>query len=332
VTPISLDGVPRGNAIVGLTTDTQGNFYFASNRTNAIYKVTPAGSARIFAQDQTVLCCELAGLAADPDTGALVVANRPGQIVHVAFDGSFANVERPSVHSGSNGLYALIAETHGALSHLAGGDVWTTAFFAINEGDAPAHFSVFFYNDAGAVATFPFGGSIGTPAALRDTVPAHGMNYYEAANPTGPLSVVWGLISADPTITIQSAFREHNANGSYYEAGVAAAAGSKEFVIPFDASTFAATGAPIYTGFAIANQDPATTANVVCVAADQTGTVIPNGLTVPPLSPLGHYANFVFPTLSGKRGTLDCTSNTIVSAIALRALGTAFSSLPVMYR
>ena len=50
----------------------------------------------------------------------------------------------------------------------------------------------------------------------------------------------------------------------------------------------------------------------------------------PTLNLLGHYANYLFPSLMGKRGTLDCNADTLVSAIALRFIGDAFSTLPVI--
>jgi len=69
------------------------------------------------------------------------------------------------------------------------------------------------------------------------------------------------------------------------------------------------------------------------VARDQGGTVIANAVPIPAVNPLGHWANSLFPALTGKRGTLDCSADTLVSAIALRVIGTgAFSSLPVIVK
>ena len=42
---------------------------------------------------------------------------------------------------------------------------------------------------------------------------------------------------------------------------------------------------------------------------------------------------YAIPALTGKRGTLDCTADTLISAIALRFIGTdAFSTLPVIVK
>ncbi len=102
-------------------------------------------------------------------------------------------------------------------------------------------------------------------------------------------------------------------------------------MIPFDATTFAPLGVPLATAFAIVNLDPNNAANVVCVARNQSGTSILNAVPVPPVSPLGHWANFDFPALVGIRGTIDCTANTIVTAVAFRFIGTTvFSTLPVL--
>jgi hypothetical protein len=119
-------------------------------------------------------------------------------------------------------------------------------------------------------------------------------------------------------------------NGTFYEAAVPATPGGvNEVVFPFDATAFAATGQPLVTGVAIANLNTFT-ANITCVASDQNGIVIPNAVQIPALPPLGHWAGYQFPALTGQRGTVDCTSNTNISAIALRALGSALSSLPVV--
>jgi len=81
------------------------------------------------------------------------------------------------------------------------------------------------------------------------------------------------------------------------------------------------------------NLHPGASAHVACTARDQTGTEIPNALTIPTLNPLGHFAGDLFPALTGKRGTLDCRADTMLSAIALRAIGTdAFSALPVIVK
>jgi len=133
---------------------------------------------------------------------------------------------------------------------------------------------------------------------------------------------------------IQALFREA-AGTQYFEAAVPSNTGSKEFEIPFDATTFAATSDPFYTGFAIANLDAATAATIACTARDPIGTLIPNAFTAatgpPQLAASGHWAGYLFPALAGKRGTIDCVSNTTIAATALRFIGTnAFSSLPVI--
>ncbi len=141
----------------------------------------------------------------------------------------------------------------------------------------------------------------------------------------------WGQITLDTSVTAQAVFRRAAANATYYEAAVPMGYAYSGFVIPFDATAFAPTGAPLYTGFAIANLNPMGAAHVVCTARDQSGAVIPNALTIPTLNPMGHYADYLFPALTGKRGTLECYADSLVSAIALRFIGTdAFSTLPVI--
>ncbi len=58
----------------------------------------------------------------------------------------------------------------------------------------------------------------------------------------------------------------------------------------------------------------------------------PNAITVPALNTVGDTGpNYLFPALDGQRGTLDCSANTKIGAMGVRALGTnAISSLPVV--
>jgi hypothetical protein len=214
-----------------------------------------------------------------------------------------------------------------SLPHFAAGSSWTTGIFVINTGTQAANFSLAFFDDTGSPISLPF--AAGSTNTLAGAVPAQGSAYYEASDPAGALVSGSARITSDPSIVVQALFR-NNDDGTYYEAAVPSTIGSNEFLIPFDATTFTATGAPLYTGFAIANLG-SSPANVTCTARTSAGVVIPNGLTVPALPPLGHWANYLFPGLTGQRGTLDCKSNTAIAAVALRFIGTnAFSSLPVI--
>jgi hypothetical protein len=224
-------------------------------------------------------------------------------------------------------LNVTAAATPSALPHFAAGDTWTTGFFVINTGSQPAQFSIAFHDDHGNLIGLPFSG--GSASTLSGTVPAQGSAYYEAADPQTQLVSGWGQIIADPSIVVQALFRD-DSNGTYYEAAVPSMSGTHEFLLPFDATTFAANGSPFFTGFAIANLDQVA-ANVTCTSRTSGGAVIPNAVLVPALSPLGHWAGFSFLPLTGQRGTIDCVSNTNIAATALRFIGaSAFSSLPVI--
>ena len=219
------------------------------------------------------------------------------------------------------------------LPHLAFGNEWTTALFATNSDTQAQPFSVAFYGYDGSSQALPFGGGLGNLSTLSGSVPAQGANYYEAASLAWPTTGAWGLATADVSVTLLGLFRRAPAEGNFYEAGVAASGGYSSFLIPFDATTFTPASASFYTGFAISNLNPSVSAHVTCVARDQTGTVIPGAVSVPTLVPLGHWADYLFPALAGKRGTLDCRGDTLVSAVALRVIGTsAFSSLPVIVK
>jgi hypothetical protein len=216
-----------------------------------------------------------------------------------------------------------------SLPHFAAGGSFVTGIYVVNSGSLAANFSINFYDDSGMPAVLPFT-SGASASMLAATIPAKGAAYYEAGHPQDPLLTGSAVLTAGSEITAQALFRRQTPDGNYFEAAVPSSAGSFEFEIPFDATTFPANGAPIYTGIAIANLDPVNAANVTCLSRDTLGNVIPNAVTVPALNPLGHWANFLFAALAGIRGTLDCSSNTRIGAIGVRALGASISSLPVI--
>ena len=216
------------------------------------------------------------------------------------------------------------------LPHFAVGASFVSDFYVVNSSNAAAKFSIAFHDDSGSPVTVPFGAS-GNISTLTGSIPAKGSGFYEAGTPQGTLVGGSALITSDPGITVQALFRRLGSDGSYYEAAVPASSGSKEIQVPFDDTTFSANGSQIYTGLAIANLDAANAANVSCTAKDSGGNVIPSAIPAQMLNPLGHWAGYLFQPLLGLRGTLDCTSNTEIGAIGIRALGAnALSSLPII--
>jgi hypothetical protein len=220
-----------------------------------------------------------------------------------------------------------------ALTHVAYGGGWTTDLVAIGSGANASSYSVGFHGDSGAAVALPFTGGLGDLSTLTDTVPAQGRKDYAAANPALSDQGGWGLASTDGSLAMQAVFRRHTPDDKYYEAAVPTSGGYSRFMVPFDATTFAPTGAEMFTGFAIDNLNPSETAHITCTARDHTGTIVPGAVTIPSLGPLGHYTGFAFPLLAGKRGTFDCSADTLLSALALRTIGgDAFSTLPVIVK
>ena len=240
----------------------------------------------------------------------------------------------PDAFSGSIQFTAQVFSALGApsnvLPHFATGGGFVTDLIVVNNSSQAAQFSINFYNDAGSPASLPFNG-LGSLSTLTDALPGFGTGFYEAGNAQSALQAGWGLIKADPSITIQALFRNRTADGTYFEAAVPAYAASNGFRIPFDATSFPPTGEPLYTGFAVVNLDGKNPATVTCTARDFRGNVIPNAITVPGINPLGHWANYLFPALTGVRGTIECTSANTIAGLGLRFIGTdAFSSLSVV--
>lgn len=221
-----------------------------------------------------------------------------------------------------------------ALPHLAFGGGWTTGLSVINTGASPGNFLLAFYGDSGVPASLPFTGGLGNLSSISDSVAAGGSKSYEAENPSLPEQGAWALATFPAEVTVHALFRRRTPQNLFYEAAVPASLGYSSFSLPFDATTFAATGAPMFTGIAIANLNPSQVAQVTCIARDAAGAVISsNAIPAPALNPMGHWAGYNFPALSGRRGTLECNASTLVSAIALRFLGyEAFSTLPVVVK
>ena len=253
-----------------------------------------------------------ANLTANPGTFNVTVQNAGGQSVSAPVAFTVTTVGGGNVSAG--------------LAHYAVGSNWTTALFIVNTGATTANYAVSFYDDNGSPAILPF--TSGPTNRLAGSLPPYGSLYVEASNPNGALISGWGQISADSSITIQSLFRS-TINNTRYEGAVGSSTGIRAFELPFDVTNFSAN-TPQFTGLAIANMDNANLGQVSCIARDPSGNIIPNGVTIPAIRPLGHWADFRFPNLVG-RGTLDCTSTTNVAVIALRFIGSdTFSSLPVI--
>jgi hypothetical protein len=339
VNAVTLTGAPAKNAGSTLV-PFNGGYVFASRTDNAVYTLTlttplsiasPAATVTLLASDVTP-SGSIENVGVNPDTGDVYVATTAGVIEDIAVKSNGNGVCAPNCAittiASTPGIRSLIMETYGDLPHLAAGDIWTTGFYIVNTGAGPAGYAVNFYDNFGNPVALPMTG--GNASSLRGELPSNGMTYVEASNPQLALTEATGLISADPTISVQALFRD-SSNGTFYEGSVPASAGGMGFAMPFDFTTFAPTGAQLYTGLAIGNLDPVNAAAVTCVATNQAGTVIPGAVTIPALSPLGHFAGFAFPALYGISGTLTCSSTTRIAAIGVRSLGPTFSTLPVLY-
>ncbi|HEV2202428.1 MAG TPA: hypothetical protein VGR73_21635 [Bryobacteraceae bacterium] len=241
--------------------------------------------------------------------------------------GPFAFPAHPDGICDTYGQFTLTV-SNGALPDLVFGDIWTTGILAINTANQSANYEANFFGDSGASVPLPFGGVPGD--TLSGTLAPLGSAYSEASAPQSAFAQGWGKVAADPSIVLHALFRDHQPNGAYYEAAVPSNPGAKEFLAPFDYTTLVTNQQPITTGLAIANLEPVQ-ATVLCTARDASGVGIPNAVQIPLLNPQAHWTGFTFPLLVGLRGTLDCTSNTNIAALAVRYFGTAtFSSLPVV--
>ena len=131
---------------------------------------------------------------------------------------------------------------------------------------------------------------------------------------------------------MQALFRRLGSDGSYYEAAVPAVSGSTEIQVPFDDTVFSAERLPDL--HRPSGSEPRIVQCIQCLLHCQrmrTVTRFPGAIPAQTLNPSGHWANYLFPALVGQRGIIDCSSNTQIGAIGIRALGTnALSTLPVI--
>jgi hypothetical protein len=215
-----------------------------------------------------------------------------------------------------------------ALPQVAVGGGWSTTILIMNTNAQAASFTIALYGDNGSALSLPFTGS-GTVSTITGSVPAQGVGRYEAPDDGGALRSGWALVTAPSGVNVQALFRR-NVNGVYYEGAVPSSGGTTDFVMPFDSTTFAATGDDFFTGFAIANLDTSASGTVTCEARDENGQVIPNALPTQVLPPLGHFADYRFDNLKGKQGMFHCTSDRSVGALGLHVIGEkSFSTLSV---
>jgi hypothetical protein len=221
------------------------------------------------------------------------------------------------------------------LPHIAVNGQYTTSFYVINTGSANSNYRLDFLDDNGRPLSIPVTGQ-GTVDHVSGSLAGGASAYFEAGDPS--LQNVGGsaLVTADTSIGVQAMFRhrvQDSAGSHYYEAAVSATAGSFEFQIPFDATTFAPTGEQTYTGIGIGNLDASNSATVNCTARDSSGNTIANAFPTLVIASKGHWAGFDFPQLLGKRGTIDCVGSTTIGAIALHTfINGANSSLPVFLK
>ena len=313
----------------GVAVDPTGNVIVADTGNSVIRRISTGGTITTTAGNGTP------GYGGD---GGLAKASQLNGPTSVAVDptGGFTYI----ADSGNNAVRVFTnAVISGVIPHFAAGGTYVTGLYVINKGTTAQQFTINFYNDGtGAPVSVPV--TIGTSTSvsngttLTDTLPALGTGYYELGTLTNP-TVVSGsaTIQSNAQIVVQVFFRHQGAAVTPYETTYNTTLGSYEALFGFDATVYAPTNTQIYTAIALANIDSANSGLVTCVVRDNTGTVIPNAITVPTLAPQGHWAAYQFPAITGKRGTIDCTSTTKMAPIALKFIGTdGLATLPVILK
>jgi len=221
--------------------------------------------------------------------------------------------------------------------HFADGGEWQTDFLLINPTATTVTVELRFHID-GATSTINLLG-IGAVNDLKNiSIPPKGsVSYRSAGSSSSPLISGWVEVISPMALFGTALFRRHPSDGKYYEGSIPLTSPSTSFTIPFDGSTFPATGDVTYTALAITNPNATGTANVSCSAYDTAGVLLGANLQIASLAAMTHTA-FTFQTappensvIGTRRGVLICNSPVSVGVLGLRAFGTAaISSLPVI--
>ena len=213
--------------------------------------------------------------------------------------------------------------------HIASDSQWHTDIFVLNPNNTPATFSLVFHTDTGAALLLD-----GNPQITNVTLPANGTAFFRTSPPSSP-NEGWAELDSDSPLSGVVVFGRQAGDGSYYEASVPLSLPYSSFTVPFD-ETLSPYGTPFVDGFAVTNTDPSSATRISCSAYDSSGNVLSSSLPIGPLNALQHTEFLIDqqfgPSLEGQRGTLICQSNTLVSAVELRAISSspAVSSMPVL--
>ena len=221
--------------------------------------------------------------------------------------------------------------------HFADGEEWQTEFLLINLNPGSITVQLKFHPDVGTTLDIQSMGRVTSIANIP--IPANGSAFYRTAgNPQADLNSGWVEVVSTGPLNGVALFRRRPPDGKYYEGSIPLAAPSLGFTIPFDGSTFSASGDATYTALALVNPG-GTSVSETCSAYSANGSVLGTSMQIASLGALGHTALTLQTTapvgnaISNSRGILVCSSLSPTAVLGLRALGlAAISSLPLILR
>lgn len=238
------------------------------------------------------------------------------------FQGSGSGtLSTPAYHVAGTVVYS------GSMAHLASGGGWKTTIILTNNGSASAQARLNFFDENGLPLVLPFTFPQSSASASNSTLNATLQPGAEFIVESQATTTIAGLGSAqlftDGAVTGFLIFRFVPTG---QEASVPLQTGNAgSYVLSFDAS------APGFnTGIAVANV-AASTAAIPVVFRDDAGNVLASDTIT--LNPQGHLSFVVttnYPSTVGKRGTVvfQTPSGGQISAIAIRAVATTFTTIP----
>ena len=238
------------------------------------------------------------------------------------FQGSGSGtLSTPAFHVAGTSVYS------GDMAHLASGGGWKTTIVLLNNGSVSAQAKLNFFGDNGLSLvlplTFPQGSPATSSSTFNATLQPGAEVILESQGPADTLSTGSAQLFSDGAITGFLIFRFVPTG---QEASVPLQTGTAgSYVLSFDATT-----AGLNTGIAVANV-ASSTAPIPVVLRDDTGAVLASDTIT--LNAQGHLSFVVtdrYSSTVGKRGTIvfQTPSGGQIGAIAIRAAGSAFTTIP----
>jgi hypothetical protein len=228
---------------------------------------------------------------------------------------------------------SVVYSAAGSIAQVASGGSWITTITLVNDGPAPAHLRLSFFDDNGGPLTlplaFPQSSAAALTAATLDRTLGAGAGLVIVTN--GPTSQAtqqgWAQLLTDGSVSGFAVFASTVNGGAQEAVAPLQGANTGSWVLWFDNTGGYATGV------ALANL-ASETATVPAIVRDDTGTILASSSV--PLAALAHGSFMVtaqYPQTAGKRGSIEFQTppGGQIGVLGLRASASgALTSVPAL--